>query len=301
MMLNLLDDHSVYDELFLKRTVRALSGLGIRCAPLTWDRIKSWAQQFEEGPERALAWLILRSLVFRTSEQLESSFRQALKAAVQNFGENSLGSKEFSWRQILTGEIGGMTIYCGPPAVSSTIPGKSGELMARMAHQAFGMTKWYPNEVGELQENERFLLVDDATFTGVQMATFLDSAPHLTSAGGRVAIAVAIGHETAIGALSARFPQIPLFCGEYMTDVHCFERQAKYWVDKKFWPYIEISPVDVYKATCDKHGLSDNQKEYYGFGNLGVMVAYAHGIPDDSLSLLWKKSSTWEPLIERVK
>lgn len=37
----------------------------------------------------------------------------------------------------------------------------------------------------------------------------------------------------------------------------------------------------------------------FGFGNLGCMIAYEHGIPDDSLQLLWDESETWKPLFER--
>lgn len=297
----MVDDNSNYDEIFLKRTVRALSSLGIRCAPFTWDRAKAWTQQFKEGPERALAWLILRHLVFRTSEQLESSFRQALKASMQHFGQEVVGSKEFSWRELLSGKTGGLSVYCGPPGVSLTIPGKSGELMARMAHQAFGITKWYPNEISQLAEDERFIIVDDGLFTGVQMATFLDSAPQLTYSNGRVAIVVAVAHDIGINALASRFPQIPIFCGEKISKIHCFEGLSRYWIDKKIWPYTELSPIEIYKSICDKHGLLNEQKEYFGFGNMGAMIAYAHGIPDDSLSILWKRSATWEPLIERVK
>lgn len=36
-----------------------------------------------------------------------------------------------------------------------------------------------------------------------------------------------------------------------------------------------------------------------GYGNLGCLIAYDHGIPDDSLQLLWDKSESWNPLVAR--
>lgn len=293
------DSDFLYDELSIKSIVRELLLLNIRSVPLSWERIKSWSQQFELGPERTLAWLILRNLIFRTSEQLDSSFRQALKAAIQNFSSAEEYPAEVAWRDVITKNFGELNVYCGPPIASSVIPGKSGELISRMGKQKFGMKQWYPHATTELKADERFILVDDGTFTAEQLMTFLDNWPLSRTNYSQIAIVVAIAHETAIKALKKRYPKIPIFFGEKLNKDHCFQALAKYWVDNKVWPHIDHDPIEVYKGICDKHGLLDKSNCYFGFGDLGVMVAYAHGIPDDSLNILWMNSPTWLPLIER--
>jgi hypothetical protein len=53
------------------------------------ERIKRWVKQFQSPAEKTLAWLILRSMIFRTNEQFMSSMRQALKQATNHFVERS--------------------------------------------------------------------------------------------------------------------------------------------------------------------------------------------------------------------
>jgi hypothetical protein len=265
--------------------------------PLTWERTKVWTQQFEVGPERTLAWLILRNLVFRTDEQLRSSFRQSIKSAVEYFNEKLNPGNEFLWRNHKNEKR--FDIYCGPPIASSNVPGKSGELVARLINQQFGIKKWYAYDIVNLNPDERFLIVDDGTFTGEQLITFFDNAPHLRSVENQIAVVVAIAHDTAIAALARRYPKIPLFYGERLSVEHCFEGISEYWVSSQQWPYAELSPKDVYENVCLKHGINDKSAGIMGFGALGIMVGYAHGIPDDSLSLLWKRSNNWIPLIDR--
>ncbi|MHC5350853.1 phosphoribosyltransferase-like protein [Metapseudomonas furukawaii] len=294
------DGASIYDQLSLERTVKGLSNLGIRQSPLTWEKAKRWARQFDEGPEKALAWLILRFLVFRTTDQLESSIRQALKAASQDFGRKLSLPEETDWRAILEGRIGDLNFYCSPPTLATySLPGKSGELIARLVNRVFKVDKSYAHDFSVIGQNERLLIVDDGTFTGEQLSGFLDNYMPAGSSPDRVAVVVAIAHEAAIAHLAERHPNVAVFCGEVLSKSHCFESLSLSWVSNRLWPYLDVSPLDVYKSICEKHNLTNGGSASLGFGSLGVMVGYEHGIPDDSLNLLWEKSETWLPLIER--
>ncbi|HCF9255148.1 TPA: hypothetical protein NI610_006163 [Pseudomonas aeruginosa] len=299
-MNHIYDDSSKYDQLSLERIVKGLSALGIRQAPFTWEKVKRWVKQFDDGPEKTLAWLILRFLVFRTTDQLESSLRQAIKSASQHFGEKAGLPKETNWRSILKGDAGGLNFYCSPPTLDThSLPGKSGELVARLINRAFGIDKWYAYDFTVFPEEARLLIVDDGAFTGEQLDGFLANYSQARLHPDQIAIVVAIAHEEAIAKLAEKHPNISVFAGEVLLKGHCFERLASSWCASGLWPYPSISPAEVYKSICDKHKLLSGGRGALGFGSLGVIVGYEHGIPDDSLNILWSKSDTWLPLIER--
>lgn len=293
------DENTKYDKLSLERTIKGLSSLGIRQSPLTWEKAKIWTRQFEDGPEKALALLILRHLVFRTISQIESSLRQAVKAAAHHFREQYNLPEESNWREILNGKIGGLSFYCSPPAGQFSSPGKSGELIARTINRLFDVEKSYSYNFTVFKDDEHLLIVDDGTYTGEQLDTFLTNYTPAITASSKIAIIVAIAHEDAIARLRRNHPQIPVFYGELLSKNHCFERLAESWISNSQWPFTEISPIDVYNSICTKHNLLKSGKCVLGFGNLGVIVGYEHGIPDDSLNILWEKSESWLPLIDR--
>lgn len=296
----MFNEASQYDQLTLERTVRSLSSLGIRQSPLTWERARRWARQFAGGPEKDLAWLILRHLVFRTTDQLESSIRQALKKAAQHFGQLAELPTETKWREVLSGEAGGLNFYCSPPVASSyTTPGKSGELIARLVNRTYKIDKTYSYNISTFQPDERLLIVDDGSFTGEQLDSFLVAYEPAKRNQGKVAIVLAVAHENAICLLRNKHPSVPLFCGEVILASHCFEGMAQSWVDKKLWVHEDCSPLDIYRQICAKHNLAWGADAGLGFGGLGVMLGYEHGIPDDAIRLLWDHSETWDPLIER--
>jgi len=294
------EERSNFDQLSIERTVKDLSNLGIRQSPLTWEKAKRWAKQLETGPEKALGWLILRYLVFRTTDQLESSLRQALKEAAQHFGQSAKLPQETNWKKILDGSSNNLHFYCSPPTLNSYgQPGKSGELIARMVSRTFKISKSYAYDFTVFSAEERLLIVDDASFTGEQISGFLDNYLPAKSCPKKIAIILAIAHESALSNLATRHPNIKIFCGETISKIHCFESIAKTWETKKLWPYSDQTPIEVYNSLCKKHKLVSIGESSLGFGGLGIMVGYEHGIPDDSLKILWGESKTWSPLIGR--
>ncbi|MGE4340815.1 MAG: hypothetical protein AB7E55_33415, partial [Pigmentiphaga sp.] len=69
-------------------------------------------------------------------------------------------------------------------------------------------------------------------------------------------------------------------------------------IETQQWKY-DSSPLDVYaevhkRAQPFKKGNGGN-----GYGDNGALVAFSHGIPDDSIQLLWGASKNWKPLVER--
>lgn len=287
-----------FDQLSLERSVRSLCKVGIRRSPLTLERVKAWVNQFDGDVEKCLAWLILRHLIYRTGPQLESSLRQAIKKAATHFLRLSTASKDADWREALAGNIQGLKFYCGPPTVSEyTLPGKSGEVITRLVNRKYKIDKWYPSNVTTLDPDDRFLVVDDGAYTGQQLIEFLDSWQYNYS-DCKVAIVVGIAHQRAVDALRERYPTVPLFFGELLTEKNSLQCLSDRWIADRQWPHTESTPRDVYLDICFRKGQFSKPLSE-GFGSLGLIVGFEHGIPDDSLQLIWDKSLNWTPLIER--
>ncbi len=287
-----------FDQLGVERAVHALSRSNVR-SPLSVERIKMWVKQFVTDEEKTLAWLILRNLIFRTNEQLQSSMRQALKLAALHFLDEVGMRESVAWTDALKGAAG-LDFYCGPPSLvvyGMAQPGKSGDVIARAINQRYGIQKSFPSDFNVLGEKERYIVVDDGTYTGTQLANFLRNWDRDYSSG-RVAIAVCMAHEAACDHLRSQFPNVPLFHGELLTPDTCFAALSQRWIDTHQWTY-ERSPAEVYAAVHARAQPFKDGTGGEGYGGIGALVAFAHGVPDDSIQLLWGVSETWKPLVER--
>ena len=287
-----------FDQLAVERAVHLLSRTGVR-APLNIERIKRWVKQFQSQAEKTLAWLILRNLIFRTNEQLLSSMRQALKQATIHFVEQQGSQGEVAWGDALRGSTG-LSISCGPPSLATrgfVPPGKSGELMARLVNQRYRIDKHFPSEINVLAPDERFIVVDDGTYTGVQLCTFLRNWD-IDFSQRRVAIAVSMAHKTACQALKDEFPTVPMFYGELLAPEMCFTSLCQRWVETGQWRY-ETPPIDVYAEVHRRNQPFEKGNGAGGYGDIGALIAFEHGVPDDSIQLLWDTSRTWQPLVDR--
>nr|WP_315247091.1 hypothetical protein [uncultured Albidiferax sp.] len=293
------DEHSgKFDQLALERAVRSLCKAEIRRSPLSLERAKAWINQFEGAAERSLAWLILRHLIYRTGTQLESCLRQALKEAVTQFLKASPVGADADWKEALAGKLPGLHFFCGPPTVDGiSKPGKSGEVVTRMVSRNYKVDKWYPHDVTVLDDDERYLVVDDGAYTGEQLISFLDGWRD-DYAQRKVAIVVGLAHCHAVEELRKRHPHVPLFYGELLTEKNGLQSLSERWVADGQWSHESTTPLETYRSIIRRIGpFSGASAE--GFGSLGLMVAFEHGIPDDSLQLLWDRSANWAPLIER--
>lgn len=287
-----------FDQLAVERAVHLLSRTGVR-APLNIERIKRWVKQFQSQAEKTLAWLILRNLIFRTNEQLLSSMRQALKQATIHFVEQQGSQGEVAWGDALRGSTG-LSISCGPPSLATrgfVPPGKSGELMARLVNQRYRIDKHFPSEINVLAPDERFIVVDDGTYTGVQLCTFLRNWD-IDFSQRRVAIAVSMAHKTACQTLRDEFPTVPMFYGELLAPEMCFTALCQRWVETGQWRY-ETPPIDVYAEVHRRNQPFEKGNGAGGYGDIGALIAFEHGVPDDSIQLLWDTSRTWQPLVDR--
>lgn len=287
------------DDITLLKTIKLLCTTGIR-HPLTIEQIKVWLKQFRQGPEKTLALLILRHLIYRTSDQLGSSLKQALKSAATSFIPLGHTKEDIDWRDVFNGKVLGLDFYYGPPKHQFTPPGKSGEIISRQIKLCFPIGNFkleYPEQFSRLKDNERYLLVDDGTFTGEQLITFITGSGQFLLQNNQGGIVVGLAHEAAIKALASAFPTIPVFYGEKISPQECFVSLSERWVSDSTWSFSDISPLEQYNKIVEEAKFEKCLP--LGYGNLGCMVAYEHGVPDDSLQLLWCESESWIPLFKR--
>ncbi|TAK62827.1 hypothetical protein [Methylobacter sp.] len=290
------------DNLNLTKIIRLLCNTKIR-QPMNFEQIKTWLNQFDKGPEYTLALLILRFLIYRTSDQLVSSLKQALKCATKNFTHSSHLLETHDWREILNGTVNESTLCFnfGPVQYEYTQPGTSGEIITRLLRNQIGITKsklYYTSQCAKLKPFERYLLVDDGLYTGDQLAEFIRQKCSFMTSCSQTGIVVALAHVDGIKLFKDIYPDIPVFYGERITSKNCFEAISKEWIDDGIWPYTEITPLEQYLEIVENKARFE-KKMPLGYGNLGCLIAYDHGIPDDSLQLLWDKSDSWNPLIAR--
>lgn len=267
---------------------------------MTMEGVKTWLNQFDAGPEQTLALLILRHLIYRTNDQIESSLTQALRRMALHFILDDADRENCRWRDVLKGQTN-LNFYFGPPAHEYTQPGKSGELIIRLLKQIFPIDSnqiQYPGSVTQLNKDERYLIIDDATFTGDQLTAAIQRFQGMMKTSGQTGIVVSIAHEKAIEKLQQNFPDIPLFYGEKMTTQDGLLALSKRWVDEGHWTYEDISPYEVYLSIIERK-CKFKVKQPLGYAGLGLLVAYEHGVPDDSLQFLWDKSEKWTPLFNR--
>lgn len=285
------------DEIKLKQAVKLLCSTGVR-RPLQFERIKTWLNQFDAGPEQALGLLILRHLIYRTQDQIESTLAQALRHTAMHFVQVEKDRRERHWHDILTGGTG-LSFSFGPPSHHNTAPGTSGEVIVRLLKNKLKIPStqiFYP-DVSQLAPNERFLLIDDGTFTGEQLSNYIDVFSSWFHTPGQTGIVVSIAHQKALDNLLEKYPKIPVFYGEKITEQDGLEALSQVWIESGRWMYEQVTPIDVYLHIA--HNKAKFSVAPLGFGGLGLMVAYEHGVPDDSLRLLWDQSPTWAPLFDR--
>ncbi|WP_456027250.1 phosphoribosyltransferase-like protein [Pseudomonas capeferrum] len=288
------------DDTKLKHIIRLLCTTKVR-APLGMEKIKTWLKQFVGPEEQRLALLIVRNLIYRTSGQIESSLRQALKEAALHFSPPTLESMDrYSWRDVLSNKQPGRTFYFGPPVHEYTPPGKSGELIIRLLQHSFNIGRSYLRYPTDsiLDDDDYYIMVDDGAFSGHQLEDIIRAHGSLMRGHERAGIVLSIAHESAIHHLNQNFPEIKIFCGELLTNKDNFEEVSKGWVEKKLWPYADIDPITLYRDIAYKRA-GFVESESLGWGGLGLLVAYEHGVPDNSLQLLWQRSDNWNPLFER--
>jgi hypothetical protein len=288
------------DDLSLLKTVRLLSSTPIRNG-LDSEIVKGWLLQFDDGPEKTLALLVLRNLIFRTKLQIEAGLEQALRRAALHFCPPSCDRKSNHWRDILKTESDCRSFSFAPLSNTFTPPGSSGQLVMRSIKNTFEIPQSrFRNidQIGVLAPGEILLIADDAAFTAESLETTLTTLGFSAEQQKCVGVVVALAHERSLKTFNDSHPNVSIFFGEKITEESSLESLSKNWIASGYWNYADRTPIETYYQIVTNKAAFASQTNY-GFGGMELPIAYEHGIPDNALRLLWDESSTWKPLIRR--
>jgi len=81
-------------------------------------------------------------------------------------------------------------------------------------------------------------------------------------------------------------------------------RSSVFHAESLVWP-AELRPSarDVIQMASARAGIPDTgggENDWRGFHELGLTLAFSHGVPDATLPLYWWESETWHPLKKRA-
>ena len=188
----------------------------------------------------------------------------------------------------------------------------SGFIFQRMARQVLRLPEsqvMSPIEVAEQVKNgsiSRVIFVDDFVGSGNQFIETWNKSINAES--GNTSF-----NMLANSLRNVEFIYCPLVCTEYgmgeirascrgveIAPVHVLpSRYSALASDSIFWPpELANKGPDFVRDASNRAGIPDT--DWRGFHQLGLALAFEHGIPDATLPLFYWQENGWRPLLERT-
>jgi hypothetical protein len=271
---------------------------------LNTSRLDLWINNFRQPRENYFAARVLDSLIYRSEEQTIALLRQLLERVIPDLARinglpqclqrvgNQLGNSRIDPR---------VRIVPVFPDKADTTP--SGPVIARLLRRTQKVNKkWiiYPNDLEtHLSQIDAVVLFDDFLGTGTQFKTFFSSSRLLERLGDKsIVFGCLAAHQQGIQTLRQELPHVHVAAVEQLDSRHSlFHPTGQVFPDGENSPeaarefYLELLQRYQIRAAA---GLSR------GYGELEIVYAFAHNVPNNSLPILWwSRSSQWKPLFDR--
>ena len=268
------------------------------------DRIafQTWWKNFRTADERYFGACLLDSLIYRSERQTHAMMRHLFTFAAPNLiPDLPRGLQSREWHDALKGlDDPGIRII--PVIKSNDPPTKSGPLLARLYRQHLGFNdEWmaWPWQVKELIESgiHVFIFIDDMLGTGSQFLRFLrHNRLDEHASEGRFLYLPLVATSSGRRTVTESMPTIPIVAAEYLSEsAGVFYRKSLAFNDSVNGPAIARK---FYLGILREAGMR-SQRYAFGFGRLSLTYAFAHATPNNSLPLLWLRTSKWIPLFPR--
>jgi hypothetical protein len=268
-------------------------------------RLRSWLSNFHTPEERFFAACVLDALIFRSEKQTLALMQHLLTKSLvsvlsaQAAGHSSGGNLIRSLRHPSTAR----TLRFVPVIRDDDPPTKSGIVLARMYRRHFGVRDelfTWPWRIGTRGEKRRvYVFLDDFLGTGTQFLKFAARFRLRERLAASVAVyAPLVAHQKGLSALSASWPQLHVCPVELLTDRHSmFAAKSPWFEDGVNTP---VGAEQFYNELLDRRGLVPRKpSRRTGYGALGLVYGFDHGTPNNCLPILWRRTSSWHPLLER--
>lgn len=97
--------------------------------------------------------------------------------------------------------------------------------------------------------------------------------------------------------------KIELFCERMTFSIEIIFSKILDESDKCFSEYSKVFPLigerNLAKSICLEYGERIGERNPLGYGNCQALVVFPNAIPNNSLPILWKETSSWIPLFKR--
>lgn len=268
-----------------------------------------WLSNFTPD-EKPYAIHALNAFIYYSDTLADSLMRhgvQTLSSGICAMAR-SLGEAKTAWREFLRTTVFSYVHGESPRATDS------GRVFARKVRQVLEIAD---SQIVDPQDSVTrlgdrsdgtLLLVDDFVGSGRQAEATWNrhyradggrklSIKDLHANGVRVIYVPLVATQYGLDALKASCP------GLEVRPVHVFDsRYSLTHVDSILWPpHLKERARDVLFLASDRAGIVEHCKHgWEGFHELGLALAFSHGVPDATLPLFYWETEHWRPLVRRV-
>lgn len=292
------------DELYSKIVDRCFKLIDLNY----WDTIEketlsSWLNNFESPEERYLAISILGCLIFRNKKSIESFGANIFHIILpQLLSDNQIYEIESirKWETLLSDGKSKSIL----PFRFSTIeniddyPAKSGSIIYKSL-QGIYFDKTLGINCGSLDKLESkikaIILFDDFVGTGEQFLTFY-SKYKLEQLNKKIIYIPLAAYEKSISLLNKKCNNLIVHPVEKISkECEFFNEHNKYLNHKDISTPKEFS--NFYLDFCKRKKIKMRNK--LGYGDMGLTYCFSDSTPNNNLSLLFYKDTSWSGLLKR--
>ncbi len=235
------------------------------------SKILRWMANFEDS-DLGLASKILQEIRYYSSDNIWSMARNLARIVKQQFGS-------VQWHKVIFVPIGG--------------PYSGSAMIARVLRETGTVNKRSIKYMAELEKMPRsqieaIVFIDDFCGTGNTLKEWWEVNESIVRPKSvPFAIGLLVMNQTARSVIEG-FAKTVL-CIDELTDPDNILSSAS----TRFASGEKTRMVQY----CKKTGCHPDYIR--GYGNCGLLIAFKHGCPNDSLPILWWRSQSWEPLFKR--
>lgn len=281
-----------------------------------WDDIdiatlNDWLNNFKTPEEKYLSALILHKLVYRNKKAIHSMLSKLFHITLPNIlEENNIFPIQTNievWETLLKNKDfkNNSTFYFS--TITSSELGDSGNEYMRFLRKHFIAKELiiYVNKKKE-RKKKALIFIDDIIATGTQVTEFLESNAYHLKAYEYIIFLPLIAHIKGKEEVEKKAKQLGLR-NFIIQPIETLSEQSSFFhftlnQDGQFDNLNTIESLTTfYNSIITKHSLEQSSSNYAGFGNLGLMLIFATGVPDNTLPIIHQRGSkkTWIPLYEK--
>jgi len=282
-----------------------------------WDKIeirklRKWLENFKTDEEKYLSALILYKLVYRNDKSIDSMLNKLFHITIPNILEKyniyPFNMTMNEWRDKLKNKnfykIGNFSFST---IISDELGDSGNDYMRRLRDKFVDKNLIRKVTAGKIKHHKALIFIDDILASGTQINTFFRVYKDDLMKYEYLIFTPLIAHKKGIEKIEAKFKELkytnqliinPL---EIITcDKHVLDFKIK--DDGYFDAENSIEDLEnFYISIVDKKGLKQYKEDNFGFGNLGLALIFATGIPDNTIPLIRCKNEvdSWNPLYEK--